>query len=308
MLSVPPSRVAAVFVALNGVRTISSRRRSERSVHSGECAFSTSESCVTRPRIVPTVAVLAAGMAIGSASSSLTWRATPIGSRNPPAMRSRTGLGRAPRRWHDGLDGLAFDGRRIGRVAIEVEVLQRHLHPALTVGDRVVHLRDERRLAPAQALDDGELPQRTRPVERVERDQRPQVEQLAHRPRLGQRDAPHVDVDVEPGVVGPCRCGQVDRRRVDPPPQAWDVPGRPLHARPQAVEVGRTVEHRDRPERRREVGVLLQAPHQPLGIGHLALVAHRPILAQAPQSCPKSETSREVVVGLAPAQLVGEAA
>ena len=42
------------------------------------------------PRTVSTVAALAAGMAVGSASSSLTWRATPIGSRNPPIIRSRS--------------------------------------------------------------------------------------------------------------------------------------------------------------------------------------------------------------------------
>ena len=61
MFSVPPSRVAAAFVDLNGARTTSSRRRSERSAHSGERAFSTSESCVTRPRIVSIVAALGGG-------------------------------------------------------------------------------------------------------------------------------------------------------------------------------------------------------------------------------------------------------
>ena len=45
MLSVPPRRFAASLVSRNGARTTSKRRRSERSVHSGECAFSTSESC-----------------------------------------------------------------------------------------------------------------------------------------------------------------------------------------------------------------------------------------------------------------------
>ena len=94
---------------------------------------------------------------------------------------------------------------RVGCVALEVEVLQRHLHAALAVGDRVVHLLDERRLAAAQPSMTRELPQRAGAVERVGGDQRGQVEELAHRSRLGQRDAADVEVDVEVGVVDPRR-------------------------------------------------------------------------------------------------------
>ena len=61
----------------------SKRRRSERSVHSGERAWSMSESCVTTPRIVSTAARWR-GDRRGSASSCRTWRAMPSGRRNPP--------------------------------------------------------------------------------------------------------------------------------------------------------------------------------------------------------------------------------
>ena len=65
MFSVPPRRLAASLVSENGARATSNRRRSERSRHSGERACSTSDSCVTTPRIVSMVAAPAVGMERG---------------------------------------------------------------------------------------------------------------------------------------------------------------------------------------------------------------------------------------------------
>ena len=107
-------------------------------------------------------------------------------------------------------------------------------------------------------------------------DQRGQVEQLAERARLGQGDAADVVVDVEVGVVDPHRRREVDGRRLHAPAQAGHVPRRPLHARTEPVEVGRPVEDRQRGERRREVRILLEAPHQPLGVAHPAVGRPRP--------------------------------
>ena len=90
MFSVPPRRVAASLVSANGARATSNRRRRERCRQSGERACSTSDSCVTIPRIVSRVAAPAVGMEVGSASRSFTWRAMPTGRRNPPTNRSRT--------------------------------------------------------------------------------------------------------------------------------------------------------------------------------------------------------------------------
>ena len=275
MFSVPPRRLAAFFVSRNGARTTSKWRFSERSVHSGDFAFSTSDSCWRTLRTVSTVAALAAGIAVGSMSSLLTWRATPIGSRNPPATRSRSDSAA------DGSGGGGATSTASGsiggggrRVAVEVEERQRHLHAALAVGDRVVHLLHERGLAAAQALDDGELPQRPHPVEAVVDEQRGEIEQLAHRTRLGERDPPDVVVDVEVRIVDPRRSRQVDGRRLHPPAQPRHRPRRPLHPRPEDVEVGRPVEHGHGAERRAEVRILVDPPHQPFGIRHLAVVAH----------------------------------
>ena len=251
MFSVPPSRLAAAFVALNGARTTSSRRCSERSVHSGECAFSTSESCATRPRIVPTVAELAAGIAIGSASSSMTWRATPIGSRKPPATRSRTvsaavGAG--------GTIGSTDSGSTAGGSGASRSKSRYCSDICMPPSPSVIVwcIFDTRAALPPRSpsttvnCQSGRVRSNGSSVISVPRSSSWRIE-----PGLGQGDAPDVDVDVEPGVVGPHRRRQVDRRRLHAPTQAGDVPGRPLHARPQAVEVGRAVDHRDRPERSR---------------------------------------------------------
>ena len=64
----------------------------------------------------------------------------------------------------------------LGGVAGQVDVLHRHAHAVDPVGDRVVHLRHQRRLAAFQPLDDEELPQRAGAVERVEDEQAGEVE------------------------------------------------------------------------------------------------------------------------------------
>ena len=154
-------------------------------------------------------------------------QAEPTDDEVPHGLRCGGGRRRA-----DGTAVGAVDRWWIWGVALEVEVLQRHLHTALTVGDGVVHLLQQRGLAAAQAFDDGELPERPRAVERVERDQRGEVEELAHRARLRQRDAADVLIDLEVGIVDPQRRGEADRRRLDAPSEAGDGCHGALHAGP----------------------------------------------------------------------------
>ena len=147
------------------------RRRIERSVHSGERAASVSDSWIRRRARVSTAA------AAGVRGSTPGRRAA-----RGPDGRGRSGCGSCPRASRAAVSTAEVGGggarrRRLvrrsaggsGGVAVEVEVLQRHAHAALAVGDRVVHLRHQRRLAAAQPLDDGELPQRPGAIERVER-------------------------------------------------------------------------------------------------------------------------------------------
>jgi hypothetical protein len=104
-------------------------------------------------------------------------------------------------------------------------------------------------LAATQAIDDDELPQRPGAVERVARDEAGQIEQLAHRARLGQCHPAHVVAEVEVGVVDPHRRAQVHRRRLHTLAQARHRVGGALHAAQEHVEVRRLVEHGDVGER-----------------------------------------------------------
>ena len=254
VLSVPPRRLAASLVSRNGARTTSKWRRSERSVHSGEWAFSTSDSCDRTPRTVSTVAALAAGIAVGSMSSSCTWRATPSGSRKPPAIRSRidsaaVGLG--------GGGVMSAASSSIGGGGGASRSKSRNCSDICTPPSPSVIVwcifctsaaLPPRRPSMTVNCHSGRIRSK-----RVVDEQRGEVEQLAHRARLGQRDAADVVVDVEVGVVDPRRRRQVHRGRLDPPPQPRHGPRRPLHPGPQGVEVRRAVEHRDGAERRGEV-------------------------------------------------------
>ena len=168
-----------------------------------------------------------------------------------------------------------IDRRRLGSVAFEVEELQRQLHAAFAVGDRVVQLLDQSRLAAAQAVDDDELPQRSGAIERIAGDEAGQVEQLTHRAGLRQGDVADVVAQVEVAVGDPRRRREVDRRRLHTLAESLDHVHGALHARQQPVEVGRAVENRDRGERAGQMRILLEPPHQALRIAHLAVELRR---------------------------------
>ena len=132
VLSVPPSRAAASFVSRNGgpgdldVATQRPGRPQRRPglVGVGELRHDARGTC-RRPRC------RADGRLAGSASSSRTCRAMPMGSRRLPAMNVRTP---SPPDDSAGSVGVglraAASGGRVGRVAFEVEVLQRELDAA----------------------------------------------------------------------------------------------------------------------------------------------------------------------------------
>ena len=125
----------------------------------------------------------------------------------------------------------------LGGTAGQVDVLHRHAHTVDPVGDRVVHLRHQRRLAALQPLDDEELPERAGAVERVEHEQAGEVEELAEGARRRQGDAAHVEVDVEVGVVGPDRGAERGGVGLNPPAE----PGHGVHgASPCAPAGGRS--------------------------------------------------------------------
>ena len=100
---------------------------------------------------------------------------------------------------------------RLG-VALEVDHRERELQAADAVGDRVMDLLQHRGAPAGEALDDRELPQRARPVERLLGERAAQVEQRAVVAGRGHRDDAHVRVEIERRIVGELRRHDAQRR------------------------------------------------------------------------------------------------
>ena len=139
-----------------------------------------------------------------------------------------------------------------------------------------MHLREQCTPAALEAVDQHEVPQRPGPVVGVLIELRRQVEQLAYRARLGQGDVADVMVQVELRVGCPLR-------RREPAEAGHDTVSQTRHhCRPvrdpgaDAVELDPAVEHRDARTVRVEPRVLLDGPHQRLGVAHLALEPQLP--------------------------------
>ena len=163
---------------------------------------------------------------------------------------------------------------RLGGVARDVDELLRHADAALAVGDGVVELLDHRGAAVLEALDDEELPQRPGAVERRADEGGGEVEQLPHRPGVRQRRPAEVVVEVEVGFVAPLRRRQPTEGGHHALPEPGHLHGGALEPGAEPLRVGGLVEQRDVGDRRAEVRILLEVPHQRLDVGHPPLVAH----------------------------------
>ena len=183
------------------------------------------------------------------------------------AVRSGTGLPAVRRR-------CVVDGGRVGwpgpasRRALEVEELHRQGDARLPVRERVVELLDQCGAPVDESLDDGELPERTRAVERVGGDQRGEILELAHAAGRREGDVPDVPPYVELGVVHPGRRADASGSGLDALPEPRHHGGRAPHALTERGHVRRPVEDRQVREGRRQVPVLLEAPHQRLRVAH----------------------------------------
>ena len=136
-----------------------------RSVHSGERAWSVTAAWRASDRAVATASPASAGSRSG-------WRdeadgladGAPGDAESPGARGGRAvvdGGRRAGRRAAGGARPRGPATRLgLGRVALEVDELDRHPHAALAVGDGVVDLLHHGGPAALEALDDGEAPQR----------------------------------------------------------------------------------------------------------------------------------------------------
>ena len=93
-------------------------------------------------------------------------------------------------------------------------------------------------------------------------------------PGFGQRRPAQVVVEVEVGLVAPLRRGQPPERGDHPLAQAGHLHRGPLEPGAEPLGVGGLVEQGDVGDRRAEVRILLEVPHQRLDVGHPPLVAH----------------------------------
>jgi hypothetical protein len=157
----------------------------------------------------------------------------------------------------------------------------------------VVHLLDDRGPVVGQPLDDRELPQRPGPVEALHGDRLGHVEQVAQRALAGRPHPPEVVVEVEVGIDHPAGRRPDERRAHDPLAHAGDEPGAPLELVEEPGPVRCPVEDGHRGDRRAQERVLLDAPHERVGVAHpvleahgVVVVAHAPFLSGASRSCP----------------------
>ena len=103
------------------------------------------------------------------------------------------------------------------RVAVEHH--RQQLRARRPVDSGVVELRQDREPVVGKSLDDVALPERPAPVERSTDDPRGQLGELFVGARRGQRVVPHVEVEVEVGVLDPERMVEGERHGPQAAPQ-----------------------------------------------------------------------------------------
>ena len=133
-------------------------------------------------------------------------------------------------------------------------------------------LQDHRRPAAFEPLDDRVLPERSGPVEAGHRGGAGQVQHRVER-RLARLHPSQVVAQVEVRVAGPLRRSHAQQRRRDPLAHPRDQPRAPLDLVHEPVPVGRPVEQQHRDDRRPQQRVLLDVPHERVGVAHVALEA-----------------------------------
>jgi hypothetical protein len=110
--------------------------------------------------------------------------------------------------------------RGLGKLAAlggQVQEQSQDLGAGEPVDQRVVDLREHRRVARLETVDQVQLPQRPRPIERAREDPRHLLGKLLVVPRRDQRELADVEVQVEVLVVEPVGVVQPERDLHEPP-------------------------------------------------------------------------------------------
>ena len=168
---------------------------------------------------------------------------------------------------------LEVDGRRLRALPHRVQERLGDPSGADAVGDGVVDLPHQRAAVELQTLDGIEDPQRPSAVVGVLVQRGDEVEQLAFVARRRHRHGAHVVVEVELGIGPPHRRAEPTDAGHDPFPQPRDLGDGRRDLGPEVFDVERPVEQHQRAAARVEPRVLLDVPHQRLGVGHPPLEA-----------------------------------
>ena len=196
------------------------------------------------------------------------------------------GVGEALHLVHHVHRGLVGHGPGCG-ARLQVEQLQHEPDASHAVGDGVVDLQDHRAAAAVEAVHQGALPQRPGPVEALHGDGLGHLQQVAHGAVARHPGEAEVVAEVEVGVdLPPRRC---QRQRVGPHPlaQPGHHPTDPVEGAPQVLASHGALQHHHGGDGGAQHGVLLDGPHEGVGIAHAVLEAHlvrrrRPPLASGP--------------------------
>ena len=276
--TLPPRAFAARFVSSSGIRSTSKRRRSERSVHSGERAWSVTDAWRTSDCTARDELGAQRGHLVGMAGE-----VGDVGDRSPSDAELTAQVVRR------GFDHRADERRRLGGLGV------------------VFAIGGSARSCPSRLKSMNSADMRTPPSPSVivwwifwnsaaRPPSRPSMIVNSHNGRVrssgcaasaaarsnnvrsvagsGQADVADVVVEIE--LRRPATAAEPDDRmpgrRVA---AARHHPHGVLHGLAQTFDVGRLVEDRDVGERRGERGILLEVPHQRFDVAHAPVTADR---------------------------------
>ena len=284
-LSLPPAALAESFNSVRGRRMESSRTESERSTITSERGRAAGATI----RATDTAVRTADCRPAEGSSISFPGRAQggPTQSTGDPEAASLFVADGVQYRRHF-THGPRLGGRghrtAIDPFPVDVKEVGEDLHRSDPIGDGVMHLHDDGALAVFEPLDHVHLPQWAGPVESLHGDRVGEIQQVPHRPGSRRTAKAQVVREVEVGVRLPA--GRRDRTRwgVYPLTKAGYDPGQPVDRADDPVPIKGAVVHADHDDGRTQERVLLDGPHESVGIAHAApRIANRSPSDYAPE-------------------------
>ena len=161
----------------------------------------------------------------------------------------------------------------VAGIGFDVEQQSRDVHATDAIGERVVKLHHERRLAALEPLDERELPQRPITIEARHPGLASELQDGRQRLRGRRLEPADVPRQVEIGIDDPTRRGQPQRRRHDPVPKPRRQPRAALEPLRQPIPVRAAIQQQHAHDRRPQQRVLLHVPGERITVAHVHLNA-----------------------------------